>query len=101
MHRIVGPSLELEKLGQVGPMRVGRFRLRRPRFAIATRAFTGTVREIDGFVVRIEGIHRDNQRCTRQVVVDAESVETRMKSEAVRQLAAVLVAAVDEIQARR
>jgi hypothetical protein len=54
---------------------------------LARRPFTGTVREVAGFVVRIEGIQRDNQRCTRQVVVDAESVETRMESEAVRQLA--------------
>jgi hypothetical protein len=68
---------------------------------LARRPFTGTVREAYGFVVRIEGIQRENQTCLRRVVVDAASMSTRLNPEAVRQLASALTAAADEIEARR
>lgn len=69
--------------------------------ALARRPLTGTVREVAGFTVRIEGIQRENRACSRQVVVEAASLCTRLELEAVRQLASALTAAVDEIAARR
>lgn len=68
---------------------------------LALRPFTGTVRDVYGFVVRIEGIQRENRKCLRRVVVDAQSSSTQLCPEAVRQLASALTAAVDEIEARR
>jgi hypothetical protein len=68
---------------------------------LARRPFAGTVREAYGFVVRIEGIQRENRACLRQVVVEAASPVTRLDPEAVRQLASALTAAADEIEALR
>jgi hypothetical protein len=68
---------------------------------LARRPFTGTVREAYGFVVRIEGIQRENGKCLRRVVVDAQSLSTQLCPEAVRQLSSALTAAVDEVEARR
>lgn len=68
---------------------------------LARRPFTGAVREVAGFTVRIEGIQRENGACSRRVVVEAGSPETRLEPQAVRQLAGSLVAAADEIEARR
>jgi hypothetical protein len=68
---------------------------------LARRPFTGAVREVAGFTVHIEGIQRQNGTCLRRVTVKAASVETRLDPEAVRQLASALIAAVDEIAARR
>ncbi len=68
---------------------------------LARRPFTGTVREVAGFMVRIEGIQRQNGRSLRRVTVEAASLETQLCPEAVRQFASALVAAVDEIEARR
>jgi len=68
---------------------------------LARRPFTGSVREAAGFVVRIQGLQRENRTCLRRVTVEAASLSTRLDPEAVRQLAAALTAAVDEIEARR
>jgi hypothetical protein len=68
---------------------------------LAKRQFTGTVREVAGFAVRIEGVQRENRTCERQVVVEADSLSTRLDPEAVRQLASALTAAAAEIAARR
>lgn len=68
---------------------------------LVRRAFTGAVREAAGFVVRIEGIQRENGRCLRRVTVEAVSLSTRLDPEAVRQSASALTAAVDEIEAGR
>ena len=68
---------------------------------LARRPFTGTVREAHGFVVRIVGIQRENRKCLRRIVVDAQSLSTQLCPEAVRQLASALTAAVAEIEARR
>lgn len=68
---------------------------------VARRRFTGAVREAGGFAVRIEGVQRQNGRCLRRVTIQAPSPETTLDTEAVRQLAGALTAAVDEIEARR
>ncbi len=68
---------------------------------LAVRPFKGAVREVAGFTVRLEGIQRRNRTCLRRVTVDAASLTTRLEPEAVRQLAAALVAAVDDIEAWR
>lgn len=68
---------------------------------LARRPFTGAVREVAGFTVRIEGVQRQNGSCLRRVTVEATSLETRLDPEPVRQLAAALMAAADEIEARR
>ena len=68
---------------------------------LARRPFTGAVREVAGFAVRIEGIQRENRTCLRRVTVEVASLETRLDPEAVRQLASALSAAADEIEARR
>jgi hypothetical protein len=68
---------------------------------LARRPFTGTVHEVAGFQVRIEGIQRQNGTCLRRVVVAADSLETQLCPQAVRQVASALVAAVEEIEARR
>jgi hypothetical protein len=68
---------------------------------LARRPFTGAVREVAGFTVRIEGIQRENGTCRRRVTVKAGSPETRLEPEVVRQLAAALIAAANEIEARR
>ncbi|WP_292990655.1 hypothetical protein [Mycobacterium sp.] len=65
------------------------------------RPFTGTVREAAGFMVRVEGVHWENGTCSRRVVVVASSLQTQLELEAVRQLAAALSAAADEIEALR
>lgn len=67
---------------------------------LARRPFTGAVREVAGFTVRIEGIQRENGTCQRRVTVRAGSPLTRLEPEALRQLASVLIAAADEIGAR-
>ena len=68
---------------------------------LARRPFTGTVREACGFVVVIEGVQRENRTCSRQVTVEVDSVATRLELEAVRQVAAALTAAADEIADRQ
>jgi hypothetical protein len=68
---------------------------------LATRTFCGAVREAARFTVRIEGFQRENRTCQRWLVVDAPSLQTGLEPEAARQLAAALVAAADEIEARR
>ncbi len=69
---------------------------------LATRTFTGSVREAAGFVVRIGGVQRQNQTCRRWVTVGATvPLGGMLEPEAVRQLAAALTAAVDEIEVAR
>jgi hypothetical protein len=68
---------------------------------LATRRFTGSVRAAAGFTVRIGGVQRQNNTCRRWVTVEAEAaLGVPMEPEAVRQLAAALTAAVDEIEVR-
>lgn len=69
---------------------------------LATRVFAGTTREAAGFTVRVGGLQRSNSTCRRWVVVEAtSSIGVPLEPEAVRQFAAALVAAADEIEARR
>ena len=68
---------------------------------LAKRQFTGTVREASGFAVRIAGVQRENRTCHRHVVVEAAALSARLEPEAVHQLAAMLTAAADEIEALR
>jgi hypothetical protein len=69
---------------------------------LATRTFTGAVRETAGFTVTVGGVQRQNGTCRRCVTVEAEApVVGPLEPEAVRQLAAALSAAADEIEARR
>jgi hypothetical protein len=65
---------------------------------LATRMFTGSVREAAGFVVRIAGVQRQNQTCRRWVTVESPTSSGPLEPEAVRQLAAVLNASSDEIE---
>ena len=69
---------------------------------LATRMFTGSTREAAGFTVCIGGIQRQNKSCRRWVTIEAaKSITALLEPEAVRQLAAALSAAVDEIEVAR
>lgn len=69
---------------------------------LATRAFDGTVRQAAGFTVAVGGVQRQNGTCRRWVTVEGERpVGAVLEPELVRQLAAALVAAADEIETRR
>ncbi|BCP00687.1 hypothetical protein [Mycobacterium intracellulare] len=69
---------------------------------LATRVFAGNTREAAGFTVRVGGLQRSNSTCRRWVVVEStSSIGVPLEPEAVRQFAAALVAAADEIEARR
>ncbi|WP_249025852.1 hypothetical protein [Mycobacterium europaeum] len=73
------------------------------RDGLAARVFDATVRECAGFAIRVHGQQRSNSTCRRWVTVDTRpgADEEMLEPEAVRQLAAALVAAADEIEARR
>jgi hypothetical protein len=69
---------------------------------VAARVFDGTVRQAVGLTISIGGLQRHNGTCRRWVTVEAQSsIGAPLDPEAVRQLAAALVAAADEIEARR
>jgi hypothetical protein len=51
---------------------------------LARRPFTGPIREVAGFVVLIEAVQRENRTCLRRVIVEADSLATRLEPEAVR-----------------
>lgn len=69
---------------------------------LETRVFAGNTREAAGFTVRVGGLQRSNSTCRRWVVVESTlSIGVPLETEAVRQFAAALVAAADEIEARR
>lgn len=73
------------------------------RDGLAARAFDATVRECAGYRIRVHGVQRENGTCRRWVVIEAGpgADEEMLEPEAVRQLAAALTAAADEIEARR
>jgi hypothetical protein len=67
-----------------------------------TRGFDGTLRETGGFAVQVRGLQRHNGTCRRWMTVDTQcGLGLPMEPEAARQLAGVLIAAADEIEARR
>ncbi|WP_247600179.1 hypothetical protein [Mycobacterium intracellulare] len=67
--------------------------------SLPTRAFDGTVREASGFTVRVGGLQRANGTCKRWLTVNTESLlGLPLEPEAVRQLAAALTAAADELE---
>ncbi len=69
---------------------------------LPTRVFDGTVRQAAGFTIGVGGLQRGNGTCKRWVTVDAVfRLGVPLEPEAVRQLAAALTAAADEIEARR
>jgi hypothetical protein len=68
--------------------------------ALPICVFDGTTRQAAGFTIRIGGQQRSNG--TRWVAVEAvQPVSALLEPEAVRELAAALVVAADEIEARR
>lgn len=73
------------------------------RDGLAARVFDGTVRESAGYRVRVHGVQRENGTCRRWVTIEPlpGADEEMLEPEAVRQLAAALSAAADEIEARR
>lgn len=70
---------------------------------LAARVFDATVRECAGFRIRVHGLQRANGSCRRWATVEPQpgADEEMLEPEAVRQLAAALMAAADEIEARR
>ncbi|WP_260737073.1 hypothetical protein [Mycobacterium sp. SMC-2] len=65
--------------------------------------FEGIAAQVQVITVRVHGLQRSNGTCRRWVTVDTRpgTDEEMLEPEAVRQLAAALVAAADEIEARR
>lgn len=72
-------------------------------WAQGVRTFDGTVRESGGVTVRIAGVQRANRTCERYATLHVRPGfdEAVFEPMALRQLAAVLVAAADEIEGRR
>lgn len=73
------------------------------RDGLAARVFEATVREASGYTVAIHGVQRENGACQRWAIITAGPGldEQDFEPQALRQLAAALVATADEIEARR
>lgn len=67
---------------------------------LSTRVFAGNTREAAGFTLRVGGLQRSNRICRRWVTVETvSSIGAPLEPEAVRQFAAALVAAANEVEA--
>ncbi|BDB44565.1 hypothetical protein [Mycobacterium kiyosense] len=81
---------------------------RRPSSDLPGRAFVGTVREAAGFAIAVQGAQRSNGTATRYVSIDVSGARpdaftgcVALDVEAVRQLAAMLRDAADEVDRLR
>ncbi|MCZ0732313.1 hypothetical protein [Mycolicibacterium iranicum] len=79
------------------------FEWHRHHDGLADREFVGSAREAAGFVVRVEGIQRQNGSCTRRISIEPSENPRAylLEAAAADQLAAAITAATAEIAALR